>query len=138
MRPETEYGEWQVDPGTGKRFREVDYGTFKIKEYEMEYSNGLTQSQLHALHEAEKDKQKFHYDPAPPARACPFTSGIQGDCRQDACALYDGEACTLARIAPTAATDTAGRKCPFNPYPCNSRCSLYSAGCVLTNLKPRK
>lgn len=141
--PEPLPGEWQeeVNPFGGvRRYRMIG----KIKEYEKTIRiNGMEipESELEDFNrrrrEAEEARRKAPLPP--PAQKCPFNAtGLPTDCKQGKCALYDGEACSLAQIAPEAARDTAGIKCPFNPYQCDNKCSLYKSGCVLTNVNPRK
>ena len=135
-------GEWQEEVnqwGGVRRYRMVG----NVKEYEMMVSVDGTQVPLSELEDYNRRKREAEAarraaPPPPPARQCPFSfTGVPGDCKRDNCALFDGEACTLAQIADKAAKDTSGRKCPFNPYKCVARCALYKSGCTLTALKER-
>lgn len=135
-------GEWQTEVnafGGVQRYRMIG----NVKEYEMMVSvDGIEipQSQLEDYHrrkKAQADARRAAPQPPPP-KHCPFSfSGIPGNCRKEKCALYDGEACALAQLAESAARDTSGRKCPFNPYQCDAQCALYKTGCTLTALKTK-
>lgn len=134
QRPEP--GEWETDKN-GRRFRRVGTSI----EYEMEI-NGVPQSvflesnrRMKEQREKQlKEEQAKAAERAAQRRNCPFSDGMQTDCKREACALFmDG--CTLARL--TAAADTQGKQCPLNRYrqKCRTDCALYKGGCTLTGIK---
>lgn len=140
-KPAPEPGEWQQEPGAfGRRYRIVG----GIKEYEMEI-NGVPQSVFFASQKAQKAQQeaarereqKEAAERAARRRNCPFidSNGRNTDCSREACALFIGESCTLARLTP--AKDTEGLQCPFDRYKhkCRKDCALYRNGCTLTGIK---
>lgn len=140
-KPEPEPGEWQQEPGAfGRRYRMVN----GVKEYEMEI-NGVPQSVFFASQKAQKAQQeaarereqKEAAERAARRRNCPFidSNGRNTDCSREACALFIGESCTLARLTP--AKDTEGLQCPFDRYKhkCRKDCALYRNGCTLTGIK---
>lgn len=140
-KPAPEPGEWQREPGAfGRRYRMVG----GIKEYEMEI-NGVPQSVFFASQKAQKAQQeaarereqKEAAERAARRRNCPFidSNGRNTDCSREACALFIGESCTLARLTP--AKDTEGLQCPFDRYKhkCRKDCALYRNGCTLTGIK---
>ena len=140
-KPAPEPGEWQQEPGAfGRRYRMVG----GIKEYEMEI-NGVPQSVFFASQKAQKAQQetarereqKEAAERAARRRNCPFidSNGRNTDCSREACALFIGESCTLARLTP--AKDTEGLQCPFDRYKhkCRKDCALYRNGCTLTGIK---
>ena len=137
-KPAPEPGEWQQEPGAfGRRYRMVG----GIKEYEMERNGGpqsvflASQKAQKAQQEAAREReQKEAAERAARRRNCPFSDGMQTDCKREACALFmDG--CTLARLTP--AKDTEGLQCPFDRYKhkCRKDCALYRNGCTLTGIK---
>lgn len=134
--------EWQEEEnrwGGVRRYRMIG----NVKEYEMMVTvDGIQipQSEIEAYHRRKKEAEAAMRaaPPPPPEKNCPFSfSGLPGKCKKTKCALFDGEACTLAHLAATAARDTSGRKCPFNPYPCEAHCALYKTGCTLTALNTK-
>ena len=135
-------GEWQEEVnqwGGVRRYRMIG----NVKEYEMMVTvDGIQipQSELEDYHRRKKEAEAARRaaPPPPPEKNCPFCfTGFPGKCKKEKCALYDGEACALAQLAATAARDTSGRKCPFNPYPCEAHCALYKTGCTLTALNTK-
>lgn len=138
QRPEP--GEWQTDE-YGRRFRMIG----NCKEYEMEI-NGVPQSvflesnrRMKEQREKQlKEEQAKAAERAAQRRNCPFSDGMQTDCKREACALFmDG--CTLARLTdrpPAKATE--GLQCPLSKYKsaCRKDCALFKAtGCTLTGIK---
>lgn len=132
-------GEWQteVNPYGGvRRYRMIG----NCKEYEMMVTvDGMRipQSEVKAYHERKRQREAAQRIQAtqiqqPPPQNCPFTSGLNTDCRREKCALFlDG--CTLAKIGNRQpAKDTKGLQCPFNHCSCNEQCALYKGGCTLT------
>lgn len=124
--------EWEVDE-KGRRFRMVG----PIREYEMTVSvDGfeVPESELAEYNERKRAAAAPAPAPAPaPAERCPFSSSLSGACNAR-CALRTAHGCSLAFLVDRApSVDTAGKKCPFSPYPCTERCALYQQhGCVLT------
>lgn len=138
-KPPAEPGEWQEDK-YGKRYRMVG----NCKEYEPEI-NGIPQSVFFASQKRQKELDAKRYEEekrqaaerAAQRRNCPFSDGMQTDCKREACALFmDG--CTLARLTP--AKDTEGLQCPFSRYhsKCRTDCALYKGGCTLTGITTNK
>ena len=136
QRPEP--GEWETDKN-GRRFRRVG----NCIEYEPEI-NGIPQSVFFASQkrqaeqraaELEREKKEAA-ERAAKRRNCPFidSNGRNTDCSREACALFIGESCTLARLTP--AQDTEGLQCPFSRYrhKCRKDCALYKGGCTLTGI----
>lgn len=134
-KPPAEPGEWQTDEH-GRRFRMIG----NCKEYEPEI-NGVPQSVFFRSQKAQKEKrarelqeeQARAAERAAQRRNCPFSDGMQTDCKREACALFLN-GCTLARL--TAAADTQGKQCPFSRYrsKCRTDCALYNGGCTLTGI----
>lgn len=137
--PAPEPGEWQTDK-YGRRYRKVG----NCIEYEPEI-NGIPQSVFFASQkrqaeqraaELEREKREAA-ERAAKRRNCPFidSNGRNTDCSREACALFIGESCTLARLTP--AKDTEGLQCPFDRYKhkCRKDCALYRNGCTLTGIK---
>lgn len=117
--------EWKTD-NTGRRYK-INNG---IKEYEMDITTSygsLTKSELEAVNRqnlvraGSPQKIKAPENPEP-QKSCPFKEGMTRTCNSE-CAFYAGGGCMKHQ------GDTAGRKCPFNPYPCMKDCVFYSAGC---------
>lgn len=131
--------EWQTD-SNGKRYRMIG----NCKEYEPEI-NGIPQSVFFASQkrqaeqraaELEREKKEAA-ERAAKRRNCPIydNTGLNNtDCSREACALFIGESCALARLTP--AKDTEGLQCPFDRYKhkCRKDCALYRNGCTLTGI----
>ena len=143
-KPAPEPGEWQQEPGAfGRRYRMVG----GIKEYEMEI-NGVPQSVFFASQKAQKAQQeaarereqKEAAERAAKRPNCPFidSNGRNTDCSREACALFIGESCTLARLTP--AKDTEGLQCPIRKgnRKCCTDCALYNGGCAITGISISK
>lgn len=117
--------EWKTDE-FGKRYRMIG----NIKEYEMmiRVDGGfeIPESQL-AAYNASKIKEPPHEETKSLGR-CPFKNGLDTGCRSD-CALYTDRGCKIVNKALK--TETAGKYCPFSPYPCSTDCCLYDGGCTV-------
>lgn len=138
-KPAPEPGEWQTETtpyGGVRRYRMIG----GMKEYEPEI-NGIPQSVFFRSQQAQKEQREKQLkeeqaraaEKAARRRNCPFSDGMQTDCKREACALFmDG--CTLARLTP--AKDTEGLQCPFSRYrhKCRKDCALYKGGCTLTGI----
>ncbi|MBE7008422.1 MAG: hypothetical protein E7422_04655 [Ruminococcaceae bacterium] len=136
-------GEWREERnqwGGVRRFRMVG----NVKEYEMMVSvDGMQipESELEDYHRHKKEREAAAAElrkAAPPTRqlACPFGGGGHS-CAREKCALFTGDGCTLAQITTGGTGSTAGKSCPFSPYPCRNDCGLYKNGCVLTAIEER-
>lgn len=139
-----EPGEWQTETniyGGTRRYRMVG----NIKEYEMDVTvdgHTIPQSQLEDYHRRKKAAEQARIEAerkkaaeAKPPRNCPFSDGMNTNCTQEKCALYNGDGCTLARWNAEKATE--GLQCPFSKYhaKCRKDCALYKGGCTFTGIK---
>ena len=148
-KPAPKPGEWQEEVnqyGGVRRYRMIG----NVKEYEMNVTvDGITipQSQLTAYHESKKAAEQARKEaeknapPTPPRKNCPFSDGMQTDCKREACAIFLNGGCTIAQISdrpPAKATE--GLQCPFDRYKrkCRTDCALYKGGCTLTGIKTNK
>lgn len=133
-------GEWQCEPGPfGRFYRKIGNGAI---EYEKEI-DGLPEHIFFASKEVQKKQREEERERerrekeerAATRRNCPLkdSNGVSTDCTREACALFTGESCALAK--GKAPTDTAGRFCPFDRYgkPCRTDCALYNYGCGILN-----
>lgn len=103
--------DWQVDKD-GRRFRKISEGCI---EYETDYVfKGVNVEETKTVK---------------PEKNCPFISGMSlvRKCRKE-CAFYSDNGCMKNT------GDTAGKKCPFNPYTCDKDCALYDSGCKVARV----
>lgn len=136
-------GEWQVDPKTGERFRMVGH----IKEYEMmiHTSGGIVQASELAEHnkrqkEAE-ERRKAAADEAwknrPEPKGCPFSNGMNNQCKREKCVLFLDGRCSIAILADAHGTDqpiAKDAKCPFSVYGRCGSCAMNNNGCAIVRL----
>lgn len=124
--------EWKTDDA-GRRYRIVKVGEEEIRDYEMDITTSygtISQSKLEAVNRLNRQNlvragspQKIKAPENPnPDKICPFKEGMTRKCDRG-CAFFAGGGCMKSQ------GDTAGRKCPFNSYPCMKDCALYSDGC---------
>ncbi len=115
-REPTPPGEWEVD-SDGKRFRFDG----RCIEYEptITTANGtLTRCQLAEMN-ARKEKPGRSPVEEPPAKSCPFKTGMRANCIKDDCAWYTAAGCAMNCPHPA-----AGRKCPYKHTICVYDCAL--------------
>ena len=131
MENENNSGGWQVDPFSGKRFR---YNG-RVKEYELEYQNGMGEEQFHSLQKAEASRRRDmaeeyrkNVSKVAEMRLCPFRSGANTLCKTD-CAWRCPEGCAAGNRTRA---NSRGRSCPLNGVTCTDKCVLYADGCNLT------
>lgn len=113
----TRPGEWKTDD-CGRSYQ---YDGYCVEfEPKITTSHGtLTRRQLDALNAREKAKPAPTAVKFPSSKSCPFRTGMNKDCRREACAWFDGTGC--AQSCPHPAT---GKKCPHNNYNCTNECAL--------------
>lgn len=135
---------WKID-GHGKRYRETAPGH---REYEMTVtvSGGLEVpvSQLEDYHRRQKEADEKRRAAAmeefknrPPARSCPFVSGMNTQCKREKCALFIDGGCSIAILADAHGTDhptVKGTKCPFSVYAHCDDCAVNNGGCAIVRL----
>jgi len=133
--------EWQVD-SNGQKYRMNGF----IREYEMKVridGIDIPESQVEDYNRRKQaaQKKRFERQRVEHNRHCPFRDGVNTDCVQDKCALYQ-DGCMLGELADELPRkETEGRQCPFNKYHSNCRkdCALFNEiGCTLTAIKIRK
>ena len=136
MKNDTTPGEWQteVNPWGGThRFRMNG----PIKEYEAQVvidGVSIPESEVEAYNARKREQERQAVEAMkanlqPPRKTCPFSQALDPVCLGDKCAMFAPGGCTLSRIA-AASRNTAGLRCPFNPYPCRESCALYKGGCT--------
>lgn len=79
--------------------------------------------------EAERLKNK------PPFMLCPLSgmNAMNNGCRREQCALFVGNACSLAKIAAGEPNETTGKRCPIQGRACSAVCALnIGGGCIIT------
>lgn len=138
---ELEPGEWQVDPKTGQRYRDVG----KMREYEPTIIiDGIEvpESQLADFHKRRKEAEERRkaaeleaWENRPEPKSCPFATGCNTTCKREGCKIFTGEKCALAIIADATGVEIEEtpakdkRKCPFSIYGHCEGCALYNKGC---------
>ena len=136
--------EWKVDEH-GKRYRETAPG---LREYEMTVtvSGGLEVpvSQLEDYHRRQKEADEKRRAAAleemknrPPTKYCPFTSGMNNQCKREKCVLFLDGRCSIAILADVHGIDqpiAKGAKCPFSVYGRCDGCALNNGGCAFVRL----
>lgn len=105
------------------RFRWVDMGGFRVKEYmpTIMTTCGTVPMGTKIV------KPNFSAMPEkPPVKSCPFIDAISSDCRRESCAFFDGEKCNPG-------TAHAGKRCPLPGHlACGDNCAMYNQGrCAL-------
>jgi hypothetical protein len=126
--------EWQIETdsfGRQRRFRFVGQSPFRVKEYEAEITTTkgtFPESKLKQINR--EDKPKPQPQPQAPLRRCPFSKGINQECKGKLCAFFN-DGCALANVSQEATRETAGLLCPLNNYPCGKTCALYNGGCTI-------
>lgn len=136
--------DWKVDE-FGKRYRET---APRHREYEptITLSGGIEipVSQLDEYHRRQKEADEKRRAAAmeefknrPPARSCPFVSGMNTQCKREKCVLFLDGRCSLSAIADAHGTDhpiVKGAKCPFSVYAHCDDCALNNGGCAIVRL----
>ena len=135
---------WKVDE-RGQRYRETVPG---LREYEMTVtvSGGLEVpvSQLEDYHRRQKEAEEKRraaaleeFNSRPPTKYCPFTSGMNNQCKREKCVLFLDGRCSLSAIADAHGIDqpiVSGAKCPFSIYGRCDGCALNNGGCAFVRL----
>ena len=136
--------EWKVDE-CGRRYRNVG----KSIEYEemvtVAGGFGIPISQLEDYNrrrkEAEEERRKKALEELanrPPLKHCPFSSGVNTDCKREKCVLFSNGQCSIAIIADntgvTADEQDKNAKCPFSVYSRCNICALNNGGCAFVRL----
>ena len=135
---------WKIDEH-GKRYRETARG---LREYEMTVtvSGGLEVpvSQLEDYHRRQKEADEKRRAAAleemknrQPAKYCPFTSGMNNQCKREKCVLFLDGRCSIAILADAHGADhptVKGTKCPFSVYAHCDGCALNNGGCAVVRL----
>lgn len=108
---------WEVD-SNGKRF--YFDGRCIVYETTVTTTHGiLTQEQIDSGGTRRKEKPAFVAAEVPPAKYCPFKTGVRTNCDGEACAWYTETGC-----AQTCPHPTVGRKCPYKRTACTYDCAL--------------
>ena len=139
--PRPEPGEWQIEEGTGKRYRMIG----NIKEYEMMVTIAgveVPQSEVEEFNrrrKAAEERRRAEENEAlknKPSWSCPLLDGTSATCRGGSCAWYDGRCAMEKALTCPPIRETKGKTCPLNRYraPCSERCVLYAGGCKLTGI----
>lgn len=141
-REEVTPGEWETDEH-GKRFRRVG----NMIEYEMEiHTSGcvVPASQLEDFHKRQKkadEKRKAaaleEWKNRPEPKGCPFSNGMNNQCKREKCVLFLGGRCSIAILADAHGTDqpiAKDAKCPFSVYGRCGSCAMNNNGCAIVRL----
>lgn len=136
------HGEWETDEH-GQRFRRVG----NIIEYEMMVRiDGIEipQSQLAAYNARKKEQEAKRKAAAleelknrPEPKGCPFSSGMNNQCKREKCVLFLDDRCSIAILADAHGTDqpiAKDAKCPFSVYGRCGNCAMNNNGCAIVRL----
>lgn len=132
--------EWKTDVN-GRRFRVIEQGGIKVREYEklIQTSGGIVpESQLEEHNRRMKQQTEERLRAAASAektlKICPFSDpgGEIRRCSGSRCAFYDETDCAAFRGASEEHT-TFGKQCPLlYRQPCRRDCSFFcDGGCIV-------
>lgn len=124
MKHEITPGAWEVD-AQGRRFRRIGVGCIEYEKTIRIDGLEVPESELDDFHRMRQAPKRT--EPPKISRTCPFSMGL-GDSCKPGCAFYTDEGCAMTGHA----TDTGGKRCPFNNRTCRPECGLYKGGCTIT------
>ena len=134
---------WKVDEH-GKRYREIAPGHIEFEPTIVVDGIEIYQSDLEEFQRRQKEadeKRKAaaleEFKNRPPARSCPFVSGMNTQCRREKCVLFLDGRCSIAILADVHGIDqpiAKGAKCPFSVYGRCDGCALNNGGCAVVRL----
>lgn len=134
---------WKVDEH-GKRYREIAPGhiefepTIVVDGIEI-YQSDLEEFQRRqkAAEERRKAAALEEFKNRPEPKGCPWSTGMDNQCKREKCALFFDGRCSIAIIADAHGADhpiEKGTKCPFSIYSRCDRCALNNGGCAIVRL----
>ena len=134
---------WKVDE-LGKRYREIAPGhiefepTIVVDGIEI-YQSDLEEFQRRqkAAEERRKAAALEEFKNRPEPKGCPWSTGMDNQCKREKCALFFDGRCSIAIIADAHGADhpiEKGTKCPFSIYSRCDRCALNNGGCAIVRL----
>ena len=134
---------WKVDEH-GKRYREIAPGhiefepTIVVDGIEI-YQSDLEEFQRRqkAAEERRKAAALEEFKNRPEPKGCPWSTGMDNQCKRQKCALFFDGRCSIAIIADAHGADhpiEKGTKCPFSIYSRCDRCALNNGGCAIVRL----
>lgn len=140
---EKEKTKWEVDTRTGRRFKRIG----NCIEYEPTTRiDGLEvpESQLAEFHKRRKEAEERRKAAAleelknrPEPKGCPFSNGMNNQCKREKCVLFLDGRCSIAILADAHGTDqpiAKDAKCPFSVYGRCGSCAMNNNGCALVRL----
>ena len=90
-----------------------------------------------AAEERRKAAALEEFNSRPPTKYCPFTSGMNNQCKREKCALFLDCRCSITILADAHGADhpiVSGAKCPFSIYGRCDGCALNNGGCSFVRL----
>ena len=134
---------WKVDEH-GKRYREIAPGhiefepTIVVDGIEI-YQSDLEEFQRRqkAAEERRKAAALEEFKNRPEPKGCPWSTGMDNQCKREKCALFFDGRCSIAIIADAHGADhpiEKGTKCPFSIYSRCDRCALNNGGCAIVRI----
>ena len=134
---------WKVDEH-GKRYREIAPGhiefepTIVVDGIEI-YQSDLEEFQRRqkAAEERRKAAALEEFKNRPEPKGCPWSTGMDNQCKREKCTLFLDGRCSIAIIADAHGADhpiEKGTKCPFSIYSRCDRCALNNGGCAIVRL----
>lgn len=140
---EKEKTKWEVDTRTGRRFKRIG----NCIEYEPTTRiDGLEvpESQLAEFYKRRKEAEERCKAAAleelknrPKPKGCPFSNGMNNQCKREKCVLFLDGRCSIAILADAHGTDqpiAKDAKCPFSVYGRCGSCAMNNNGCALVRL----
>ena len=134
---------WKVDEH-GKRYREIAPGHIEFEPTIVVDGIEIYQSDLEEFQRRQKAAEERRKAAAleemknrPPARSCPFVSGMNTQCKREKWVLFLEGRCSIAILADAHGTDhpiVKGAKCPFSVYARCDGCALNNGGCAIVRL----
>ena len=134
---------WKVDEH-GKRYREIAPGHIEFEPTIVVDGLEIYQSDLEEFQRRQKAAEvrrkaaaleEFKNRPEP--KGCPWSTGMDNQCKREKCALFFDGRCSIAIIADAHGADhpiEKGTKCPFSIYSRCDRCALNNGGCAIVRL----
>ncbi len=147
MKKEPEESAWETG-ADGKRYRRIG----NTLEYEMEvFVNGcyVPESQAESFRAEAESAEKLRKEALkkannrPELKICPFSDGMNNNCKREKCHLFVNGRCAIAIIADTSGAKQTDDKptqgtCPFSIYGQCKDCALNIGGCGFVRLAKAK
>ena len=134
---------WKVDEH-GKRYREIAPGHIEFEPTIVVDGIEIYQSDLEEFQRRQKAAEERRKAAAleecknrPEPKGCPWSTGMDNQCKREKCALFFDGRCSIAIIADAHGADhpiEKGTKCPFSIYSRCDRCALNNGGCAIVRL----